>query len=246
MPDLLRDLRYGLRLLARSPVFTATAALLLAIGISANTLIFSVVDALLLRPLPVAHPEQLVRLIEVHPTGFITFELPYGVYQALAEKPSGLSEVLAEGEADVPFSDGTSIERERFHLVSPNYFSTLGVRAFMGRALTAEDDRSAAMFAVLSYDFWQRRYQRDPAILGRKITLRGYPFTVIGVLPRGFNGLSADTSPDIRVPASVNRLIVTEMGEIKSPAGRLWAQIFGRLRPGVPFERVDAEIEPLL
>src|SRR5260370_13332868 len=125
MPDFLRDLRYGLRLFARSRVFTATAALLLAIGISANTLIFSVVDALLLRPLPVAHPEQLVRLIEVHPTGFVTFELPYGVYQALAERRSGMSEALAEGEADVPFSDGASIERERIHLVSPNYLSSL-------------------------------------------------------------------------------------------------------------------------
>src|SRR5258708_12548642 len=91
MPDFLRDLRFGLRLLARSPVFTATAALLLAIGISANTLIFSVVDALLLRPLPVAHPEQLVRLIEVHPTGFVTFELPYAVYEAPPQNRPGLS-----------------------------------------------------------------------------------------------------------------------------------------------------------
>src|ERR1039457_2391733 len=246
MVELLRDMRFGLRLLGRSPVFTATAVLLLALGISANTLIFSVVDALLLRPLPVAHPEQLVRLIEVHPTSFVTFEFPYGLYETLSERRSGLLDVLAEGEADVPFGDGASTERERIHLVSPNYFSSLGVHAYLGRVLTAEDDRSAAMVAVLSYDFWQRRYRRDPAILGRKIALHGQPFTVIGVLPREFNGLSVDTSPDIRVPASVDRLVVTESGEAKAPVRKLWAQIFGRVRPGVPIERVDAEMEPLL
>jgi hypothetical protein len=246
MVELLRDMRFGLRLLGRSPVFTATAVLLLAIGISANTLIFSVVDALLLRPLPVAHPEQLVRLIEVHPTSFVTFEFPYALYEALAERRSGLLDVLAEGEADVPFGDGASTERERIHLVSPNYFSSLGVRAYLGRVLTAEDGRSAAMVALLSYDFWQRRYRRDPAILGRMITLHGQPFTVVGVLPREFNGLSADTSPDIRVPASVDRLVVTESGDAKAAVRTLRAQIFGRLRPGVPLERVDAEMEPLL
>src|SRR5436190_13309637 len=118
MVEFLRDMRFGLRLLARSPVFAVTAALLLAIGISANTLIFSVVDALLLRTLPVSNPEQLVRLIEVHPTNFVTFEHPYGLYEALAQRSSGFLSVIAEGEADVAFSDGTAIERERIHVVS--------------------------------------------------------------------------------------------------------------------------------
>src|SRR2546423_447621 len=124
MAEFLRDMRFGLRLLSRSPVFTATAVLLVAIGISANTLIFSVVDAVLLRPLPVSHPENLVRLVELHPTNFVTWELPYGICEALATRGAAtFSDVFCEGEADLAFSDGASTERERVHLVSPNFFS---------------------------------------------------------------------------------------------------------------------------
>src|ERR1700676_4613167 len=100
MAEFLSDMRFGLRLLSRSPVFAATAVLLLAIGISANTLIFSVVDALLLRPLPVSHPENLVRLVEVHPNDFITWDLPYNFCQAVASHDADLSDVICQGEAD--------------------------------------------------------------------------------------------------------------------------------------------------
>jgi len=247
MTEFLRDMRFGLRLLARSPVFTATAVLLVAIGISANTLIFSVVDAVLLRPLPVSHPEHLVRLIELHPTNFVTWELPYGICEALAARgTTSFSEVFCEGEADLAFSDGATTERERVHLVSPNFFSALGVRAHLGRVLTPDDERSGAMNAVLSYDFWERRYRRDPAILGRSFTLHGYPFTIVGVLPRGFNGLAVDTSPDIRVPASLARLLIDPLPESKSIVPPLFGQVFGRLRPGVSLERADSEMDPLL
>src|SRR5271156_3591608 len=100
MFELLRDLRFGARLLAKSPAFTATAVLLLAVGISANTLIFSVVNALLLRPLPVSHPDNLARLIEVHPNDFLTWDYPYQLCDELASKSASISEVLCEGEAD--------------------------------------------------------------------------------------------------------------------------------------------------
>src|SRR5580700_35634 len=132
MSEFVRDVRYGARLLAKSPVFTATAALLLAVGISANTLIFSVVNALLLRPLPVAHPENLVRLIEVHPTGFVTWDLPYTLCDPVAARATSSSEVICQGEADVAFSDGASTERVRVQLVSPNFFSSLDVHAALG------------------------------------------------------------------------------------------------------------------
>src|ERR1700733_13453593 len=104
MSELSRDLRFGLRLLAKSPVFTATATLLLAVGISANTLIFSVVDALLLRPLPVSHPENVVRLVEVHPNDFVSWDLPYKFCDDVASRDGDFSEVLCQGEADVGFS----------------------------------------------------------------------------------------------------------------------------------------------
>jgi predicted permease len=247
MTEFLRDMRFGLRLLARSPVFTATAVLLVAIGISANTLIFSVVDAVLLRRLPVSHPENLVRLVELHPTNFVTWELPYGFCDAMADRGAAdFSAVFCEGEANLAFSDGASTERERVHLVSPNFFASLGVRAHLGRVLTPDDERTRAMNAVLSYDFWERRFRRDPAILGRSFTLHGYAFTIVGVLPRGFNGLTVDTSPDIRVPASLASLLIDPSAESKSKVPPLFAQIFARLRPGVSRERADGELDPLL
>ncbi len=241
-----RDVQFGLRLLAKSPVFTATAVLLLAIGISANTLIFSLVDALLLRPLPVPHPENLVRLVEQHPTGFLTWDLPYDLCGALASEDASISEALCQGEAEVALSDGHSTERVGVHLVSPNFFSSLGARAYLGRLLGAEDERTAAHNAVLSYEFWKRRFQRDPSILGKTIVLRGHPFTVVGVSAEGFNGLSAETSPDIRVPAAVDRLIVTPYSGFGPSARPLFGQIFGRLRTGVPLERANAEVDSML
>ena len=108
MSEFLRDLRFGVRLLAKSPVFAITAALLLAIGISANTLIFSLINALLLRPLPVSHPESLVRLVEVHPNDFVTWDLPYNFCKSWAIRDADFSEVICQGEADVAFSDGNS------------------------------------------------------------------------------------------------------------------------------------------
>ena len=239
---MLRDLRFGFRLLAKSPVFTATAVLLLAIGISANTLIFSVVNALFLRPLPVSHPENLVRLVEVHPNDFITWDLPYGVCDAIAGRDADLSEVICQGEADVALNDGTSTERVRVHLVSPNFFSSLGVHAYLGRVLSVEDERTAAMNAVLSYGFWRRRYRGDTSILGRRVTLHGRPFTIVGISAQVFNGLTVDTSPDIRVPGAAARSIA-DLGPAARP---LSAQIFARLRTGVPIERASNEVDPLL
>ncbi len=235
-----------MRLLAKSPVFTATAVLLLAVGISANTLIFSVVNALLLRPLPVSHPENLVRLVEVHPNGFITERLPYNLCDPVASRAASLSEVICQGEADVAFSDGASTERVRVHLVSPNFFSSLDVHAAIGRVLTAEDERTVATNAVLGYGFWQRRFRGDASILGRGIILRGHPFTIVGVSPETFNGLTVDTSPDIRVPGAVNRSLVEPFSRTDPDSSPLFAQIFGRLRAGVAMERANAQVEDLL
>jgi predicted permease len=242
MSEFLRDLRFGVRLLAKSPVFAITAALLLAIGISANTLIFSLINALLLRPLPVSHPESLVRLVEVHPNDFVTWDLPYNFCKSWAIRDADFSEVICQGEADVAFSDGNSTERVRVHLVSPNFFSSLGVRAHLGRVLTAEDERTGPLNAVLSYAFWQRRFQGDASVLGRKIILAGHAFTIVGVSPEEFNGLAVDTSPAVRVPAAADRLLIRIEPEARPP----YAQVFGRLRKGVPFELANADADPLL
>ncbi len=245
MSELLRDLRFGARLLIKSPVFAVTAAMLLAVGISANTLIFSMVNALLLRPLPVSHPENLVRLVEVHPNGFTTWDLPYNFCDA-ASSDRDLAEVICQGQADVAFSDGTSTERVRVHLVSPNFFQSLGVSAYIGRVLTAEDEHSAAMNAVVSYNFWQRRLKGDASVLGRSIVLGGHPFTIVGVTSLAFNGLSVDTGPDVRVPAAADRLLVKPSSDVNSTARPLFAEIFARLGNNVTLERADADVDALL
>jgi predicted permease len=244
--EFLRDLHFGIRLLAKSPVFTITAALLLAVGISANTLIYSVVDALLLRPPAVSHPENLVRLIEVHPNDFVTWDLSYKLCDALAAKDASVSEAICQGQSDVAFSDGTTSERVRAHLVSPNFFSSLGVHPYLGRVLNADDERTATPNAVLSYAFWQRRFRSDASILGRGIVLGGHPFTIVGVTPEAFNGLAIETSPDIRIPAAVDRSIVQPIDGMKPGADPLSGQIFARLRVGVPIARASAEVDPLL
>src|SRR5580692_5715556 len=242
MSEFRRDLRFGVRLLVKSPVFAITAALLLAIGISANTLIFSLINALLLRPLPVSHPENLVRVVEVHPNDFVTWMLPYKFCEASASRDAELSEAICQGEADVGFTDGNSTERVRVHLVSPNFFSSLGVQPRLGRALNPEDERTGAPNAVLSYDFWQQKFQGNASVVSRKIVLSGHPFTIVGVSPKEFNGLTVDTSPAVRVPASADRFLV----KMEPYARFLSGQVFGRLRKGVAFELANADADPLL
>ena len=203
--DFIRDLRLGLRLLGRSPIFTLASTLLLAIGICANTIIFSAVDALLLRRLPVERPEELVRLVEVHPNDFLTWNFPYEVCEQLNGRASSFSELLCQGQADVALTEPENTERLRVHLVSSNFFSSLGVGAEIGRVLEPQDENAELMPAVLSHPFWKRHFRSDPAIVGRRLTLNGYPFVVAGVSRAGFNGLIVETSPDIRVPATARR-----------------------------------------
>jgi predicted permease len=246
MTEMVRDLRFGVRLLKKSPVFAATVVLLLAAGIGANTLIFSVIDALLLKPLPVLNPDNLVRIVEVHPNEFLTWDLPYNFCEDVAPRDSDFAEVLCEGEADVGFRDGDLTERARIHFVSPNFFSSLGVNARLGRVLSADDERMRAMSAVVSYDFWKRKLHGDVAAIGRIITLGGHPFTVIGVTPEGFHGLTVETEPDVRVPASVDRLLLHPDGQMSPEARPLFAQVFARLRSGVFVDQASLRTDALL
>jgi predicted permease len=242
LKNVIRDLRFGLRLLARNPVFTASAVLLLAVGISANTLIFSLVNALLLAPLPVLHPENLVRIVEMHPKNFVTWDLPYGVCDAARERVPDFAEVICQGEADLAFSHDGHTGRARVHLVSPNFFSSLGVSPYLGRNLSRADDRTKAPVAVLSYAFWQREFAGERRVIGRSLELAGHSFTIIGISPEQFNALAADTSPDLRVPASVEKLVLSQESEPRP----LYAQIFARLRAGVSLAQASARVEPLL
>ena len=239
--QVLANLRYGFRLLARSPVFAATAVLVLAIGISANAVIFSVVDAFLLRKLPVDQPERLVRLIQLRPNGGQTWHFTSELCETIATTSTTFSEVLCQGQLDVALRVGGATERVSVHLVSPAFFSTLGVGTHIGRTFDPSGDHIEETTAVLSHHFWQRRFQGDTSVLDRTLILNGNPFVVIGVSTAGFSGLAIDTSPDIRVLASARRPLTNPEAAREMPA-----QIFARLRPGQSIEAAQAEIEPFV
>jgi predicted permease len=195
------DLRFAVRMLAKSPGFTLVAVALLAVGIGANALIFGAFDAVLWRPLPVRHAEELVRMVQRVPRIGTTSTFHYSFYQALREHSTTLS-VFGEAPIDVAMNQPAPAEQVRVHMTTPEFFEALGVPALLGRTLTEDDAKadSRAPPAVLSYGFWRRRFNADPEAVGRTIVLHGHPFVVVGVMPREFNGISVDTAPEVRVP----------------------------------------------
>ncbi len=236
----MNDLRIAWRMLLRSRGFTFAAAGLLAAGIGVTTLIFSAVDAILLRPLPVPHPEQLVRFVQRIPRVGADSRIPASVYQALRDRSTTLSAVFGEFAYDAAMSEPAPSERIRVNLSTPDFFEALGVGAVLGRTLIAEDseDNPGTPPAVLSYAFWQRRVNGDPNAIGKTIRLHGNLFVIVGVMPHEFNGLAADSAPDVRVPLRSLPLIATELG----PHGELaYVDLAGRLRPGVALAQAQAE-----
>ncbi len=218
-----QDLRYGIRMLAKNPGFTAVAVLTLALGIGANTAIFSVLDSVLLRSLPVAHPEQLAVLTDPDDhgsrfgsqTGDRTL-LAYSEFEYLRDHNQAFSQIFAADaslpEREVTISGslrGSRPEKEtaRVRLVSGNYFETLGVKPAAGRLLTPEVDRArdGAPIAVVSYAFWKQRFGLNPAILGQTIQMNKTSFEIVGVAPPGFFGETVGEAPDLWIPIRCNK-----------------------------------------
>ncbi|MEO5960159.1 MAG: ABC transporter permease, partial [Opitutaceae bacterium] len=262
----MNDLRYALRSLAKSPGFTAVAVLSLALGIGANTAIFSLVNEFLLRELPVKNPHELVLFrnlegagghmargaegngVEDPATGrtaltsfsLLTFERFQARHPALsavfAYAPLRTSHLVVDGQPETTAS---------VQLVSGNYHAGLGVPAFLGRTLTPEDDRTAAEpVAVISHRYWQKRFAGDPSALGRTIYLNQVPVTIVGVTPRGFDGaLQVGESPDFSLPlAHVARY---QPGRDKAEPWYWWLRIMGRLAPGTTAAQARASLEPI-
>lgn len=236
----MNDLRIAWRMLSRSRGFTLAAAGLLAAGIGVTTLIFSAVDTILLRPLPVRHPEQLVHLFQRVPRVGTGTHMPLAVYQALRDRSTTLSAVFGEMAIDAAMSEPAPAELVRVHLTTPEFFDELGVHAAIGRTLTADDskDNPGAPPAVLSYGFWQRRFNGDPKAIGKTIRLHGNLFLVVGITPREFNGFTADTAPDLRVPLRALTLITADFGKRGEYAT---FDLAGRLKPGVAMAQAQAE-----
>jgi predicted permease len=231
---LIQDIRYGLRTLRKNPGFTATAVLSLALGIGANTAIFSLFDALLFRALPVASPQELVlatqrfadrqslMLNNRQREAFAGSETLVGL---CASRHSQLRTTVS-GESD--FAEGM--------LASGNCFSLLGVSAVLGRVITEADDKSAEPVAVLSHRYWQRQFGGNPSAIGQTITLQDRTFTIIGVAPRGFIGLEPGMPADIIVP--VNSL----GGSLLMNPNVFWLRLLGRRKPGMSIEQVQADL----
>src|SRR5512143_761538 len=244
MEAVLQDIRYAVRQLARSPAFTAVAVLTLALGIGANTAIFSVIDALMLRHLPVDHPEELVTLTATRP-GDADEAFSYAAYTLFREEAARFADVVA-----VTRSDRASIavagEPELVYRksVSGNYFSALHVPAALGRTLLAEDDRSPGgqPVAVLNYAYWTRRFGGDPTILGRTFTFKETAFTIVGVAPRGFFGETVGEAPDVWTPLTVQPGAPAWLWKGHSTT---WLRLLARRRPGVTLAQARAVLDPL-
>jgi predicted permease len=246
MQTLWQDLRYGARMLLRSPGFTLVAALTLGLGIGANTAIFSFVNSLFLRPLAVANPGQVMRLYAEDSRGrkFDSFSFPN--YADLRDRSQTLQELAAHGYTDASVGLGDGAENTAGEVVTGNYFNLLGVNAALGRALSPEDDLTSGAHpvAVISHAFWQRRLGADRNAVGRKLYINGHPFTVVGVMPEGFKGTYQAFGADFWAPMMMQGQ-VRPRGLSHYDRGWGWLHGTARLKPGVTLAQAQAELDRL-
>lgn len=249
---MLADLRFALRTLLRSPLFCAVAILSLALGIGANTAIFTLMDQLMLRRLPVKNPEQIVMLFQrgAHNGSNMGDRMhSYPIYQDFQAKGTPFSEVLCRRGVSTALTTSGQTERIDAELVSGNYFTMLGVRPAAGRVFSsAEDDRvyRGHPVAVLSHDYWVNRFARDPKIVGAKVTIANYPFTVVGVAQEGFLGVDPARAPHVWVPVLMQPVMTPEWPWLRIDDRRTrWVQVFARLKPGQTVESAAAPMQGL-
>lgn len=245
--SVLQDVRYGWRLLRRSPLFTVTAALSLAIGIGANTTIFTVASAMLLRPLPgVVDPARLVDIGRTQ-NGRDFDNSSYPNYLDIRARVTTLTDVYAIRLEAQPMGLGGQDGAERIYgaTVSANYFSVLGTTPLLGRLLTDDDDSGAPgdhPVMVISYELWQRRFGGDPSVVGSSVPVNGYPFAIVGITPPGFQGTTLMRS-DAWVPLSATVLASPRRNtRLFTMREAVWLLMGGRLKPGVTLERANAEL----
>jgi predicted permease len=255
----LRDLRFGLRSLRQSPGFAATAILTLALGVGANTAVFSVMNAVLLRSLPVADPDRLVYLRTSNPprgTGTIdsngTFSYP--VYDALRKQARGLWPVMAYvplSGSKVAVRYGAQPEEAEGDMVSGTFFSGLGVNLPLGRGFSEGDEANHAPIAVISYNYWTRRFARSPDVLGKTLYVNGVPITIVGVASEGFEGVEAGGSTDFWVPMQSRPELNAwgnplEDGKTYITNSTWWCmRLIGRLAPGATRAEAVAQLQPI-
>lgn len=243
---MLTDIRYAIRMLAKNPAFAGVVVLTLALGIGANAAIFSLLDQVLIQSLPVANPDQLVVLSAYYPKDGpdIDGAFSYSMYQDLRDRNSAFSGVIARGGTQMNVSYGDQTERVRGELVSGNFFEVLGVRPWAGRFFTQDDDRtpSAHPVAVLSYTFWESRFNKDPNIIGNTILINEKPITVLGVAPPGFYGLDLSNNPDVRVPLMMTPVFNPLPPTRLTSRRHQWLSVMARRKADLTPEQAQASL----
>jgi putative ABC transport system permease protein len=253
MNAMLLDLRYAARQLLKSPGFAIVAVLTLALGIGANTAIFTLLDQALLRALPVSHPEQLVRL---HYFGANTGRIDsfggdahdyfsYPMYRDLRDKNQVFSGALANVEMQVGVQWNNQSDLASGELVSGNYFDVLGVRPAMGRLLLPSDDvQNSNPVVVLSFNYWNAHFAGDPRVINQTLYINGHPFTIVGVAEPRFHSAIAGYTPKLFVPIVNRAVVMPGMNDLEDRRSS-WANIVARLKPGVSRDQAEAAMTPL-
>ncbi|HEV3331355.1 MAG TPA: ABC transporter permease, partial [Bryobacteraceae bacterium] len=253
MNGLIQDIRYALRQLTKAPGFAAVAIITLALGIGANTAIFSLLDQALLRTLPVKDTDRLVILQfagsfhgRTSTRTDESFYFSYPMYRDLRDRNSVFSGLLATVWTEVGVQWHNQPELVAAELVSGNYFDVLGVKPALGRVFVASDDLvdDANPVVVLSFSYWNRRFGADPNLVNQSLLVNGRPFTIIGVAPPGFHSVVMGDTPDLFAPMTMKAEVKPGFNDLEDRKSR-WLNIVGKLKPGLTREQADAGINPL-
>jgi predicted permease len=262
MTSIYQDLRYGVQTLLKHPGFTLIAVFTLALGVGANTALFSVVDAVLLKKLPVKNPDELVLFKATwdrekfgtggfngsNPfdpaTGLTTgTSFPLQTLQKFRQEPGVLSDVFAFSRTDMSLNAGGQAEVVNGQVVSGNYYSALGVPAVIGRTITdADDNASVTPVAVISHKYWTTRFGSDPSVVGRQVTINNVGFTIIGVSAPGFEGTAnVGSAQDVSIPLAWEPQVAGQFSSLRG-AGIWWLRVMGRLQPGATLEQAQTSM----
>ena len=246
------DVRLAIRSLSRSPLFATVAILSLALGIGANTAIFTLIDQIVLRKLPVQKPEELVMLYQQganNGSNMGTRMQSYPMYQDLQKKAEPLADVLCRRLVPASISIDNQTERLEAELVSGNFFTLLGVKPAIGRVFNSQEDDQIYQghpVVVLSHTYWVNRFARDPGVIGKKMLVNDYPMTIVGVSAAGFAGIDPARSPEIRIPVLMKPVMMPEWPWLHMDDRRArWVQVFARLKPGYTVESAAAPLQGL-
>jgi predicted permease len=247
-----RDFKYSLRTLARTPGFTAIAILTLALGIGANTAIFTLLDQVLLRLLPVKNPQELVLLTmrgRHYGSNWGGNAISHPMFRDFAAHNEVFSDMFCRFPFDASLSFNGQAEHVQLELVSGTYFSTLGLNPILGRVFTPQDDNipDAYPYAVLNYAYWKSRFAGDREVIGKTLTVNNYPYTIVGVLQPGFDGMELGRSPKLFLPIMMEKeVLVGNPTDMLHERRNRWVNAFGRLKPGVTREQAKASLQPFM